>query len=313
LKRLKEKGVGIIYVSHKFDEIFQITDRITVLRNGLHINTVDTDDVDYKELINMVIGKSLDQQFPSKIKKQLGDVVLEVKNITSSKIEAIKNISFDLKKGEILGIYGLQYSGLQEFANILSGNIEPDSGEIYLENKLIKFNSPKEAINKKIGYLTDDRLNKGIFPMMTVRENATLSSLLRFTKKGIINESEEKQGTQKYIERLNIATRSTEQQVQYLSGGNQQKTVVARLLMTDAEIMILYEPTHGIDVGAKFEMYKIILELARKGFSILFISTEINEVVELSDRIIVLKNGQIRKIFDHKDVSSEEVRYMAML
>ena len=310
---LREQGVGIMYVSHRFDEIFRITDRVTVLRNGKLVDTVETKTIDGRTLVQMVVGKTLEKQFPPRPQKTIGEPVLEVRGLCGDTTERIEDVSFELKKGEILGIYGLQYSGLQEIADILNGSVVPDSGKIVLHGAEVSFSDSHQAIEKGIAYMTNDRLAKGVFSIMTLRANETVSSLQKYLGNGFIHTLKEIESAKRYIEKLDIKATSTEQQAQLLSGGNQQKMMIARLLDTDADILILHEPTHGIDVGAKFEVYKLMLDLAAQGISIIFLSTEHEEILSLSDRIIIVNKGRIREVLTPDKTSVEDIHALAAL
>jgi ABC-type sugar transport system ATPase subunit len=314
LRRLKSTGVAIIYVSHRFDEIFEICDRVTVLRNGKHIQTTATKDLTGSDLVSLVIGKSLHRQFPERKEKEIGEVILEFKNVTSAHTERIKDISFSLRKGQILGIYGLQYSGLQEIADIICGSVKQEQGNVIYLGKSMEFKAPYDAISHGIAYLTNDRLLKGTFPVMTLRENLTASSIRKYLAfGGVIKQQPEKDSTDEYIKRLNIMTTSREKQMQFLSGGNQQKVLVCRLLDTDAKILVLHEPTHGIDVGSKSEMYTIMLNLASQGYSIIFLSTEMEEIISLSDEIIVLNKGRAHKSLKPEETDIKSLHSLASL
>lgn len=314
LKKLQRSGVAIIYVSHRFDEIFEIADRITVLRNGKHVKTVATKEITPKELVTLVLGKDLKKQFPDRGKKKIGETILEFRNVDSEITERIKDVSFSLHEGEILGIYGLQYSGLQEIADIICGSINQAAGEVLLYGNSIRLKNPNDAINRGLVYLTNDRLTKGTFPIMTLRENLTASSIKKYLRRfGIIKDRFERTCSNSYIKQLDIMTTSSEKQMQFLSGGNQQKVLLGRLLDTNAKIMVLHEPTHGIDVGSKSEIYHLMLELSNQGISIIFLSTELEEILSLSDSIIVLNKGKVKSCLIPEETDIETLHSLASL
>ena len=302
MRGLKEKGLSIIYISHKLSEIFEIADRITVIRNGKNVACLNINDTNLQAISSLMLGRTAEEQYPKREPYQgKKDEILKLEKVSDGKV--VKDISFKLNKGEILGITGLLGSGKTEVAKIIYGLLPLTSGKIYYKGENIKINSPEQAINFGIAFLPENRREEGLIPQMNVRENAILSSLKLISKYffGIINQKREKEIVIENIKKFNIKTKSTEQKVHDLSGGNQQKVVLSRCVNTKPGILILDEPTKGVDVGAKFEIYKLIQSLANEGSAIIFISMEVKEVIGVCDRVCILKEG-----FSIEDFSMEE-------
>ncbi len=316
LRKLNNKGVTCIYISHKLSEIFEIADRVTVLRDGRTVGTEDINKLDEDKIISMMVGRKLTQRFPDR-SYQPEDYIFEVNDwivVDPEKSDKIllDNINFKLKKGEILGIFGLMGSGRTEFALSLLGKYgRKKSGVLKLNGENLKVNNPKEVIKKGIGYLTEDRNAKGLVGIMSVKNNITMASMERLANKGVINENEEILKSRHFVDRLNIKTPSIEQQSQNLSGGNQQKVVLSKWLMTEPEVLILDEPTRGIDVGAKYEIHSIMNELTESGVSIIMISSELPEVLGMSDRIIVMAEGKITGQLSKEEATQEKIMSFA--
>ncbi len=289
IKRLKQKGVTIIYISHRLEEVFRISDRVSVMRDGCYVTTRKTKDTNRQELIKLMVGRELKESYPAR-KKLPGDVALEAKNLYGN---GNKNISFAVRKGEILGISGLVGAGRTELAMLLFGAVPVENGEILLKGKPVKIKKPLDAIHHKIGLLTEDRKGQGLFLEMTVRWNISFPIIKRLSKYGVVNTKKEDEIARKFKERINIKTPSLSQQVINLSGGNQQKVVLAKSLAAETDILIFDEPTRGIDVGAKQEIYQLMTELADNGIAILMISSDMEELLGMSDRIIVLCEGEL--------------------
>lgn len=290
IKRLKEQGVAIIYISHKMDEIFKISDSITVLRDGTLAGTGSSADLDPDKLISMMVGREIKEVYP-KEETVVKDVVLEVKNLNSGK--RVKDISFYLKSGEVLGIAGLVGSGRSELAETIFGIRPSTSGSILIHGKETSIRHPKEAIARKMAMITEDRKQTGLNLKTTVEQNISLVSLGKLSKNGIIDKKKEAEAAEKYMKSLKIKTFSRKTPVVSLSGGNQQKVVLAKWLLSEPEIIIFDEPTRGIDVGAKRDIYLLIGELAKQGKAIIVISSEMPEVMGISDRILVMCEGSI--------------------
>jgi len=305
IRKLKEKGKGILFISHKFEELFELCDRYYVFRDGKYISDGNMAGVTEKELIKMLVGREIGQIFP-KENIELGDKVLEIKNY-SNDIE-FKNINFNLRKGEILGFYGLVGAGRSELFKSLMGLSELKAeGEIFLNNKKIKFHDSKTAIDNGIAYLPEDRQHCGTILEMSLKENITLPSLNRVTKKGLISEEKELAITKKYGNELQIKADNWQMTVEELSGGNQQKVVIAKWLAAKPRIMILDEPTKGIDVASKAAVHKFISSLVLQGLSVILISSELPEVMGLSDRIIVMYKGEIKSEINRDDFDAEKI------
>lgn len=317
LRKLKRKGVTCIYISHKLSELIEIADRITVLRDGELIGTVDKEHVDTNKLIYMMVGRTLDNQF-AKEKCDRGDVAFEVRNINvydSENVEKriIKDVSFKAYEGEILGIAGLMGSGRTELAEGIFGiRAKYRTGEILIRGKKVQISSPVQAIKKGLVYLSEDRKRYGLVLGMSVKENTTLASLKKVAK-FMINENEEIHYTNKYVSYLGIRTPSVETQMNNLSGGNQQKVVLGKWLMTEPQIFILDEVTRGIDVGAKYEIYKIMNQLVKSGVIVIMISSELPEILGLSDRIIVMHEGRINGEFMAEEATQEKIMHCATI
>ena len=310
LQKLKDKGVCIIYISHKMDEVLRISDKISVLRDGILVGTVDKSKTTREEIIKMMIGRDITWEV--KTQSEVEDdapVVLNVKEIQSKKL---KDIAFDLKKGEILGFSGLMGSGRTEVARAIFGADKVKTLEIEMHGKPITIRSPEEAIKNGICYLSEDRKQFGLMLDHSIYANESISSLDANTKFLLINDELLLQKAEQNKEALSIKYHSIEDTIDSLSGGNQQKCIIARWLLKDAEIFIFDEPTKGIDIGAKNEIYIKIKELARNGKSIIVISSELEEITQLCDRVVVMCEGRITQILDIKDVSQEKIMEYAV-
>lgn len=295
IRELKDKKITVIYISHKMDEIFRISDRVTVLRDGNLIATLDTDKTSKNELIRNMVGRSIDQEFPKR-ECCYGDTLLEVKNISRKGI--LEDISFMVRKGEVLGIAGLVGAGRTELVRAIFG-ADKFEGEIYINGKEIKIKSPKDAIRNKIALVTEDRKLQGLVLKSSVAKNITMANLKNITLYGLVMINKEKKVALEYIDKLSIKTPSIDQTCVNLSGGNQQKVVLAKWLYLDSDILILDEPTRGIDVGAKHEIYLIINKLVKMGKAVIMISSEMPEVLGMSDRIIVMHKGRVTGEFEN--------------
>lgn len=289
LRRLLEKEVSIIYISHRLDEIFALSDRITTMKDGRVVDTVYTKDVTMNEVIEKMIGRSYEAMFPERPAEQHPDVVLKCENITNG--IAVQNASFELHRGEILGIGGLVGAGKTEMARAIFGADKGCSGTITMEGKTIHVSSPHAAIRHSIAYLPESRKEDGVLLTQSVRMNTTLAALHKISKYGIINKKKEIEDTKEMIRKLTIKTDGTEIHVGSLSGGNQQKVSLAKWIYSDNKVLILDEPTRGVDVGAKMEIYNLIDQLTKDGMSIILISSEVEELIGLSDRVMVLNRG----------------------
>ena len=310
IQKLKNRGVAVIYITHKMEEIFNIADEVTVLRDGNHILTKPISEMTIDSLITAMVGRYLTDMFP-KMQSQIGDVKLSVRHLEVPGL--LHDISFDVRKGEILGVAGLVGAGRTELMETLFGLRRKSSGEIFIDGEKVEIRSPSDAINTGIGFLTEDRRLNGIIPVLSVQMNIILANIKNYSKLKIFLDLKTMQNDcEKYKERLKIRTPSLEALIQNLSGGNQQKVLVARWLLTNPDILILDEPTRGIDVGAKAEIHTIITKLACEGKSIIMVSSEMPEILGMSDRILVMSHGQITAILDRKDANQEIImRYAA--
>lgn len=306
---LKKKGTGIIYISHKMDEIFRIADDITVLRDGTYVNSWEAKDIDNNTLIKNMVGRELNEIFP-KIKVPAKDVVMEVRHFT--KENQFEDISFLVREGEILGIAGLIGAGRTELMNAIFGLEKPDSGEVFFEGKKVEIRRPSDAIRHGIAYVTEDRKNEGLVLEMGVGQNITIASMKTLSNGMFIKRQEEKKTIDDQIRALRIKVHSPRQLVGKLSGGNQQKVVLAKWMMKNPKLLILDEPTRGIDIGAKSEIYKLMGEFVEKGNSIIMISSEMPEAMGMSDRILVLSNGRLSGELSREEFAQEDIMKMAV-
>jgi inositol transport system ATP-binding protein len=309
IEDLKLRKVAVIYISHKMEEIYQIADRVTILRDGIYIDTKTTKQLDQKELISLMVGREIDNIFPES-KSQLGAITLKIKNLCST--GKFDNISFDVKEGEVLGIAGLVGAGRTEVARAIAGLDKFDSGKVILYKEELNLKSPREAIAKKIAYVSEDRKSFGFIPGMSVTQNLTLASLRAFSKGSFTNQNLEHKVAKKIMADLKINPNTLNQKVGNLSGGNQQKVVLGKTLLTEPKLIILDEPTRGIDIGAKFEIYKLIRKLSKSGISIILISSELPEILGLSDRILVLSKGIQKAILSRKEATQENIMHYAI-
>lgn len=298
---LKEQGVTIIYVSHRMEEIFRLTDRVSILRDGKYIATVNTKETTKAELIRLMVGRELNETYPTR-KKKANETILAIKNLSGN---GVKDISFDVKKGEILGLAGLIGAGRTELAQLLFGYEKVDSGEIILKGKKIHPGDCIEAIEAGIALVPEDRKRQGLVLEMTIRENTTMPSLRKISRLSAINRKKEKEMSERYRENLRTKTPSIEQKAKNLSGGNQQKVVLAKWLAMDPDILIFDEPTRGIDVGAKQEIYNIMNDLANNGKTIIMISSDMEELIGMSDRVVVLCKGRLTGVLKKEEISQE--------
>lgn len=304
ISMLKKQNKGIIYVSHKMNEIFEISDDITVLRDGNYIDSKSINDVEENKLIHMMVGRELKQLFPKQESKVNEDrEFLKVMNL--SREGFFENISFTLKKGEILGFAGLIGAGRSEVVETIFGITKSTGGTIEIDNEFVKITKPTDAIKHNLAFVTEDRAGEGLFLPLSISENTSIMSLKKIMKKGFISKEKEKSLVDSMIELLNIKSYSRNQIVETLSGGNQQKVVIAKWLLTSPKILILDEPTRGIDIGAKVEIYNLMNELVNEGFSVILISSDMEEVINMSDRIIVFHEGKITGEVSNKDANQE--------
>ncbi|WP_099469628.1 sugar ABC transporter ATP-binding protein [Konateibacter massiliensis] len=312
IRDLRKKELGIVYISHRMDEIKVITDRVTVMRDGEYVGTLITEQSTKDDIINMMVGRTIyeDPKEASTVPKD-APVVLKVENLNAGKM--VQDISFELRKGEILGFSGLMGAGRTETARVLFGADKKESGDIYINGKKVEINSPKDAVAAGIGYLSEDRKRYGIVLAESVASNSTMAALENFMSGLFIDKKKEKNIAQEYVEKLKTKTPNVETEVINLSGGNQQKVVIAKWLIKDCDILIFDEPTRGIDVGAKSEIYHLMNELAAQGKSIIMISSELTEVLRMSDRIIIMCEGRKTGELCIEEASQERIMHAATL
>lgn len=310
IRQLREKGVGIIYISHRLEELKLISDRVTVMRDGRYIDTVLTRETEIDKIINMMVGREIYATFHSDLTGASREIVLEVKNLNRGC--AIKNVSFNLKKGEILGFAGLMGAGRTEVARAIFGADPVDSGEVYVKGRKIKITSPSDAVAQGIGYLSEDRKRYGLALGMDLETNLVLAAMKKFLGFfGWIKHGKTHAVAQSITDELKIKTPGINQKVKHLSGGNQQKVVVGKWLVRDCDILIFDEPTRGIDVGAKSEIYKLLNSLTESGKSIIMISSELSEIMRMSHRIIVMCEGRITGELNTREATQERIMQYA--
>ncbi|MCW4894532.1 galactose/methyl galactoside ABC transporter ATP-binding protein MglA [Enterobacter hormaechei] len=313
IRKLKDRGCGIVYISHKMEEIFQLCDEITILRDGQWIATQPLEGLDMDKIIAMMVGRSLNQRFPDKENKP-GEVILEVRNLTSLRQPSIRDVSFDLHKGEILGIAGLVGAKRTDIVETLFGIREKAEGTITLHGKKINNHNANEAINNGFALVTEERRSTGIYAYLDINFNSLISNIRNYKNKvGLLDNSRMKSDTQWVIDSMRVKTPGHRTQIGSLSGGNQQKVIIGRWLLTQPEILMLDEPTRGIDVGAKFEIYQLIAELAKKDKGIIIISSEMPELLGITDRILVMSNGLVAGIVETKTTTQNEILRLASL
>ena len=304
IRTLRSRGISLIYVSHRLDEIFQIADRVTAFKDGRYVGTRPIAEVTKAQVISMMVGRELQVYAEQGAPRPAGEVLLEVKNLRSGR--AVRDVSFQLRKGEILGFFGMVGSGRTETAMTIFGVTPPTSGEILISGKPVRVRSPIEAVGLRLGLVPENRIAQGVILNASIRTNITLPFLKRLARMGFVRGTEESAVVQRYMEHLRIKAPSARSKVSTLSGGNQQKVSIARWLASRADIIVFDEPTHGVDVGAKAEIYRLLRELADQGKGVLLISSELPEVLHVCDRVIVFRNGAVAKRFDENRGLSEE-------
>ncbi|MTI02767.1 sugar ABC transporter ATP-binding protein [Roseibium sp. RKSG952] len=311
IRRLKAEGVGIVYISHKMDELKQISDRVTVMRDGEYVGTVGAAETPISQIIAMMVGREVNEE-PLDV-PDLGDAELSLQVTGLNRDKEIQDVTFSVKKGEILGFAGLMGAGRTEVARAIFGADPKDSGEIRVHGQVVSIKSPTDAVKAGIGYLSEDRKHFGLATGMNVRDNIALASMDLFTGAGgVLHDSEISDTAKSYIKQLGIRTPSDVQEVRLLSGGNQQKVVIAKWLLRDCDILIFDEPTRGIDVGAKSEIYRLLEDLAGQGKTIIVISSELPEIMRLSHRIAVMCEGRLTGILPGgKDTTQEDIMHLA--
>ncbi|WP_028609312.1 sugar ABC transporter ATP-binding protein [Paenibacillus harenae] len=311
INRLRKRGVSIIYISHKMEEILRISDEVTIMRDGKYIGTWPSAELTTDLIITRMVGRDLTERFPERTNVP-GNTLLKVEKLSSPNPKSFQDVSFELRRGEILGLGGLVGAQRTELVEALFGLRSVASGSISIDGKPVKIKSPSDAKKHNIALLTEERRVTGIFPVLSVYENTIIANLGRYQNKaGLLNERKGKEEAALNVEKLRTKTPSVNTQIRNLSGGNQQKVLLARWLLTEPEILLLDEPTRGIDVGAKYEIYTIITELAKQGKSIIMISSEMPELLGMSDRIMVMSEGRMTGIVEGKQATEQEIMRLA--
>lgn len=308
IRGLQKKGVGMVYISHRMEELSQICERVTVIRDGQYIGTRIYKDITVDELVNMIVGRTLEDKYP-KYERKIGDILFEAKNIRRKNVVNVDHLY--VRSGEILGVAGLMGSGRSEIMRCIFGADKADSKELYLNGKLIDINSPNQAISHGIGYATEDRKFDGLALSLDIQYNINMAHLPNISRMGIINDKVGAENAENYKKLLKIRTPNLRQSAVNLSGGNQQKIVLAKWLCNDTKVLIVDEPTRGIDVGAKYEVYELFNKLSDQGFAIIMISSELPEILGMSDRVIVVHDGSINGELITKETDQEEILYLA--
>jgi len=308
IKRLTDFGVAIIYITHKMDEVFKISDDITVFRDGKHVGSYPAKELDRDKLIKLMVGRELTDLFP-KEEAEIGEVVLSVQGLNRGAV--VKDVSFELHRGEILGLAGLMGAGRTEVLETIFGIEKADSGEVVLNGKALRIKQPSDAIRAGMALLTEDRKLNGIMGVLSVRDNITAAALPRYSPRGVLHVGEMRKDSEDQREKLRIKTPSLSQLIKNLSGGNQQKALISRWLLTVPDVLMIDEPTRGIDVGAKSEIHRLMSMLAQEGKAIIMVSSELPEVLGMSDRILVMHEGRISGELSREEANQESVMHLA--
>ncbi len=310
IRDLKAQGIGIIYISHRLDEIFDIADSITILRDGQYVGHAPSTEMTRQQMIEMMVGRSIENEFPKR-PATIGDVRLKVSHL--SRGTAVRDVSFGVCRGEVLGLTGLVGAGRTELVRLIFGADKAEAGEVTLDGKPLRIGSPRDAIKAGICLLTEDRKSQGLVLGLSVRENFGLPNLAEFSQFGMVSRRNERDALTGYVDSLSIRISHDEQLAKNLSGGNQQKVVLAKWLQQNAEILIFDEPTRGIDVGAKHEIYQLMNSLASAGKAIIMISSELPEVIGMSDRILVMHEGRLTgEVTDVTQATQEQIMELAI-
>jgi len=305
LDRLKRKGVCIIFISHRLDEVFRLSDKITVMKDGFHVSTVNTCDIDQHQLVNMMIGRDLEDYFPKRV-THIGNIVMKAENLKAGRV--VKDISFEVREGEVVGLSGLVGSGRTEAIRAMLGIDRLDAGKVTLDGKSVSLKSPKHAHSYGVGLLSEDRKTEGVVLSMPIKHNITLSCLKKFCNSiGILNLKSEDMFTMHFAQKVSIRCHSLMDNVNTLSGGNQQKVAIARLLASGCKIMILDEPTRGVDVGAKIEIFKIINEMVANNYAVLILSSEMAEVIGMCDQVVIIREGVSVGVLNKEELTEQNI------
>ena len=310
INKLRDKGCGIIYISHKMEEILQISDDVTIMRDGKWIDTIPAKDLTTDKIIKLMVGRDLTNRFPPKTNKP-EDIILEVKNLTGAYQPSIKEVSFELRKGEILGIAGLVGSKRTELLETIFGIAKHSEGELILNGKKVENSDSRKAIKNGFALLTEERRATGVFGQLDIKFNTMIANMDRYSKYGVLDNKKMTEDTKWTIDSMKVKTPSQKTLIRSLSGGNQQKVIIGRWLLTNPEILLLDEPTRGIDVGAKYEIYQLIIDLANKGKGVIVVSSEMPELLGICDRILVMSNGKVAGIGDADKLTQEDIMTMA--
>lgn len=308
IRNLQAKGVSIVYISHRMEEIFELCDRITVLRDGEYVGTENIQDIDLDHVVQMMIGRAIGERFPKR-NVTVGDEVLRVEGLSSGKL--FHDVSFDVKAGEVVGVSGLMGAGRTEIMNAIFGNIHLDSGKIFMNGKEVKIKNPRQAIAAGIGFITEDRKTEGLLLEKSIAENIEITNLPKVTNGFVLNKPKQRAVVKKGIEDFHIKCFGPDHECNNLSGGNQQKVVLAKWIYTEPKLLILDEPTRGVDIGAKKEIYTIINEMTAKGVAVIMVSSELPEVLGMSDRIVVVHEGRVTGILNAAEADQAKVMTLA--
>lgn len=308
INSLRKKGVSIVYISHRMEEIFALCDRITILRDGQYIDTKPIKDLTMDDVVQMMIGREIGERFPKRDSK-IGAEVLKVEGLTSGKL--FHDVSFSVNAGEVLGVAGLMGAGRTEIMQAIFGNLKKDSGIIYIDGEEVMIKNPRQAIKAGIGFVTEDRKTEGLLLEKSIAENIEIANLDKVSKKGVLKKEKQDEIVNQGIEEFRVKCFGPWHECNNLSGGNQQKVVLAKWVYTDPKILILDEPTRGVDIGAKKEIYDVINKMAAKGVAVIMVSSELPEVLGMSDRIMVIREGEVRGILDGKDADQAKIMTLA--
>lgn len=308
VKSLREKGVSIVYISHRMEEIFELCDRITILRDGSYIATKAIKDTDMNDVVKMMIGREIGERYPQRDCK-IGDVMLDVQNLACPGV--FEKVSFQVRAGEILGVSGLMGAGRTEIMQAIFGNMPHVTGKIIIDGREVQNKSPQQAMKNGIGFITEDRKVEGLMLEESIMKNISMANLGRISRHGVLDKKAEQNLVKRGIEELHIKCFGPQHECDNLSGGNQQKVVFAKWIYTEPKVLILDEPTRGVDIGAKKEIYNIINDLAAKGVAIIMVSSELPEVLGMSDRIMVVREGMVRGVLDKKEADQENIMILA--
>lgn len=305
---LREKGVSIVYISHRMEEIFELCDRITVLRDGSYIGTKRIAETDMNDVVKMMIGREIGERYPARNAK-IGDVVFEVKGLTCPGV--FDKVSFQVRAGEVLGVSGLMGAGRTEIMQAIFGNMPHVSGEIFINGQKVQNKNPQEAMKNGIGFITEDRKVEGLMLEESIMKNISIANLKRISRNGVMHKKAEEELVKRGIEEVHIKCFGPQHECSNLSGGNQQKVVFAKWIYTNPKVLILDEPTRGVDIGAKKEIYSIINELAEKGVAIIMVSSELPEVLGMSDRVLIVREGLVKGILSREEANQENIMILA--